>query len=102
MADDVQTLLDSVRRAARADAARLRSEGIVTEQYERDLATRFESAAVKALRVPAFAERSALLRRLAKRFVPERARPGVKLVLRELDRALRAGFELVESRRGRQ
>jgi hypothetical protein len=88
--------------AAEADAARLRSEGTVGDSYERELDERFELAAVRALRVPAFAERSAVLRRAAKRVVPRRARPLARGLAHRGDRALRRAFELLESRRHRR
>ncbi|MCU1488754.1 MAG: hypothetical protein JWM85_159, partial [Acidimicrobiaceae bacterium] len=59
-------------------------------------ARRFEAAATAALRVPALAERSARLRRVARRVVPARAKPFVRRLARLADRALRMGFERLE------
>ena len=85
-------------RAATAEARRLRADGVVTAAFERDLDERFELAASRALRVPALAERSARLRRVAKGVVPERARPPLRRLVRVLDVLARRGFELVESK----
>jgi len=91
-------LLTAAVAAAEADARRLRAEGIVTDAYVQELDARFEAAAVRALRVPALGERSARLRRLAKRVVPKRARPLVRRAARRGDQAVRRAYELAESR----
>ncbi len=90
-----------LRAAAAAEARRLRSSGTVTEAFERDLDARFEEAAVRALRVPALAERSARLRRAAKRVVPDKARPPLRRLVRLGDQIVREVFALAESRRRR-
>ncbi len=96
------TLPSAVVAAAEADAARLRDEGIVSDAYAHELDVRFEAAAVRALRVPALGERSAVLRRFAKRVVPERARPFVRRAAFRGDRTFRRAFELAESRLARR
>lgn len=90
-----------VLEAAHAEAARLRSADIVSAAYESELDARFEAAARRALRVPTLAERSARLRRIAKRVVPASARPMARRGARLADRAVRDVFEFVESRLGR-
>ena len=89
-------------RGAAVEARRLRADGVLTAAFERDLDERFELAATRALRVPALAERSARLRRVAKGIVPEGARPPLRRLVRALDAVARRGFELAESRMRRE
>ncbi|HVC25132.1 MAG TPA: hypothetical protein VND23_05190 [Acidimicrobiales bacterium] len=93
---------DALVRDASREAERLRASGVITEQFERELDERFEAAAVRALRVPAIAERSARLRAIARRVVPPAARPAARVAARAGDRLLRAAYSVVESaaRRG--
>lgn len=98
MGEDDALELPAVLGAAHAEAGRLRREGILTEAFCRELDARFEAAAVRALRVPAFSERSAKLRRAARRVVPSRARPPLRRLASMADRVLRRVFEIAESR----
>ncbi|HUY29572.1 MAG TPA: hypothetical protein VMV02_01090 [Acidimicrobiales bacterium] len=101
MADEGASVGSLLRDAAR-EVERLRSSGLVPERFERELDARFEAAAVRALRVPAFAERSARLRALARRVVPRAARPAARAAARAGDRLLRGVYTRLEStvRRG--
>jgi hypothetical protein len=65
----------------------------------------FEHAARAALRAPALSERSLVLRRVAKRIVPERYRPAARQIVVRFDAASRVvvarGFRAIDLRRGR-
>jgi len=91
-----------VLTAAHLEVARLERAGIVTPADEARLDARFEVAATAALRVPAFAERSAALRRLATRVVPPAARPPLRRGARLADRVLRRLYVGLESARSRR
>lgn len=79
------------RGAATAD--RLRASKAWTGRDEAELDQRFEAAAVAALRVPALAERSAVLRRVGRQVIPARLRPMVRIAARSLDRAAALALE---------
>lgn len=72
------------RGAARAAAVRRAAQWSAADDAELD--RRFEAAAVAALRVPALAERSAYLRRVGRRVVPERLRPVARRAAGVVDR----------------
>lgn len=76
----------------------------ISAQYwgsnERDGALRaFEEAARQALRAPALAERSVVLRRVGKRVLPASLRPFAKQVVRVIDRSGRTVTELLSHKR---
>lgn len=75
-----------IARRGAERAGRLRADGAWSLADDAELDRRFEAAAVAALRVPAIAERSARLRRVGRRVVPERLRPAVRRAAGVLDR----------------
>jgi hypothetical protein len=95
------TDVDTLVRSAVDEAARLRAAGTVTPAFLSELDARFEQAAERALKLPAFAERSARLRRIARRVVPAPARPALRRAGARLDRALRQVAERWYARNGR-
>ncbi|MDA8287025.1 MAG: hypothetical protein M0014_01010 [Actinomycetota bacterium] len=88
--------LDAVLAAATAEAAALRASGRWSQEDDDRLAEAFETAATQALRVPALAERSTELRRIARRVVPVAARPQVRRAAALADRLARIAFERLE------
>ena len=67
---------------------------------ERARATQdYERATRRALRAPALAERSVVLRKVGKRVVPQRLVPLAKRLVRGFDRCSRGVAELVSYRR---
>ncbi|MDA8291274.1 MAG: hypothetical protein M0Z33_06285 [Actinomycetota bacterium] len=100
-AGDGAGLVAEILREAASEAGRLRASGVVSAEFERELDSRFESAAVRALRVPAIAERSVRARSVARRVVPARARPAARRIARAGDRVLRAAFARIDVARRR-
>jgi hypothetical protein len=82
------SLASSVVAAAHGDAERLAADGRWTSEKTVELDRAFERAAVQALRRPRFAERSLVLRRLARLVVPAAARPSLRRALGTVERAL--------------
>jgi len=80
---------DTLVRSAVDEASRLRAQGTVPPEFLAELDHRFEQAAERALKVPAFAERSAVARRIARRVVPAPARPLLRRAGARTDRLLR-------------
>ncbi|MGP8162406.1 MAG: hypothetical protein ACLQAN_01265 [Acidimicrobiales bacterium] len=66
---------------ARVDVERLAAAGRWTAENTAELDRVFERSATRALRRPRFAERSLMLRRIARRVVPAPARPYLRRVL---------------------
>lgn len=89
-----------IARRGAARAASLRASGTWTSADDAELDRRFEAAATAALRVPALAERSARLRRLGRRLVPTRLRPGAYRAARAVDRAVAAAAGRYHAARG--
>lgn len=87
---------DGVLAAAIAEAAALRASGRWSQADDDRLAQAFETAAAQALRVPALAERSTELRRIARKVVPAAARPQARRAAALADRLARIAFERLE------
>jgi len=90
---------DRIAKAAAARAADLRAAGAWSIADEAELDRRFEVAAVAALRAPALAERSARLRRIGRRAVPQSLRPAARLAVRGIDRCAALVLERYEAGR---
>jgi hypothetical protein len=95
--DDLDTsgLLDRIAK----EADRITSETWGSAQREAT-AHAYEVSARHALRVPMFAERSVVLRRVAKRIVPRSLVPITKRVVRGFDRSSRGVAEMLSRKRG--
>ncbi len=91
-----------VARRGRDRAAGVREAGQWTSVDDAELDRRFEAAAVAALRVPALAERSAFLRQVGRRVVPERLRPAARRAAGLVDRAGSAALSRYGRLRGRR
>jgi hypothetical protein len=78
----------SILDAARADVRNLAATGLWTAEMTADLDRAFERSATVALRAPRYSERSLVLRRVARLFVPRPARPYLRRALAIVERPL--------------
>jgi hypothetical protein len=74
--------------AARQDVEELAASGRWTGDDERELERQFVRARSAAMRAPRIAERSLLLRRLARFTVPRKLRPRLRYGLARIERAI--------------
>jgi hypothetical protein len=89
MSENPEPLAAPLIAAARADVERLATTGRWTAADAAELDRAFERSATGALRALRLAERSLLLRRIARRFVPASARPYLRRMLAFAERPLR-------------
>jgi hypothetical protein len=89
MSENPEPLAAPLIAAARADVERLAATGRWTAADAAALDRAFERSATRALRAPRPAERSLLLRRIARRVVPAAARPYLRRMLALAERPLR-------------
>lgn len=73
---------------AERDVADLEASGRWTRVDDRELARQFARATSAAMRAPRLAERSMLLRRLARIAIPRRLRPRLRHGLERMERAV--------------
>lgn len=92
----------NVASRGRQRAAAVRDDGQWSNADDAELDRRFEAAAIAALRVPALAERSAFLRQLGRRVVPEQLRPAARRAAGLVDRAGAVALSCYGRLRGRR
>lgn len=97
---DVSPGFEELTARVDAEATRL-ARDVWTATDDERLALRFEQCATESLRAPVLAERSIVLRRIAKRVTPRVLVPTVKRLVKLADAASRRLVDLFSSARSR-
>jgi nuclear transport factor 2 (NTF2) superfamily protein len=92
--------LDNLVARIGVEADRL-GAGVWSERDDERVSLAFEQCATAALRAPVLAERSIVLRRIAKRITPRALVPTVKRLVKLADATSRRVVEMLSSRRSR-